>query len=114
MGTIGNKHLKAQDYQQEYQTLHDSLTIIVVRIEIRFLVLCKKYPDVPLYKKPSWALVAPDSVIYARDINPKVVSEMNTQIIIDFIGTIEKYIKNKSPKDTKNLPIYNKFGKIND
>lgn len=116
--TIGNKHMKADDYQQEYQTLHDNLGVIQVRIEMRFLVLCKRYPDVPLYKKPSWALVAPNSIICARDMKPSIISEMNTQMIIDFMRTIEKYIasknKNKLLNDTQNLPIYNKFDKIND
>lgn len=95
--TLGTKHMKAQDYKKEYETLNDSLGIIVARIEMRLISLCKRYPEVLLHE----SLASPHKIVYSKDMNFRVVSEMDTKTILKFIEAIEKHIENKRKNNHK-------------
>ncbi len=93
--TIGTKHIKANDYQNDYQKLYDDMTILIARIEKRFLYLCKRYPEVILYE----SINTPDAFVRAKNMNPEIVSKLETKKVLNYIEIIEKYIKRKRLKN---------------
>lgn len=96
------KRMKANDYRIEYDSLNDSLAILEKRIEMRFLTLCKQYPDVCLYRKSNINPMADGRVFISVDVvagsfTHKHVAALDTNAMIRFIGVIEKYIADKHP-----------------
>lgn len=94
---MATKRLSAQDYKKEYQDLKINLGVMEKRIQIRLLTLCKRHPDVPLYKNPSWSIVAPDVVIKTGDITARGLAIYDTDKCLEFIETIERHLADQHP-----------------
>lgn len=93
------KRLTAKDYKNNYLDLKDSLVVLEKRIEIRFITLCRQYPDVALYNT-----LDNTQVTYAKDYDARgnahgnhLNSILTTEERICYIGVIEKFLEDKHP-----------------
>jgi len=95
------KRLTATDYRKEYEDLYVKLGVMEKRIQLRLLTLCKQHPDAPVYRMST--NVQPGAVIRASDIHPKFVSRQTTDVLLDYIQAIEKYLEEQHPHKQKTI-----------
>jgi hypothetical protein len=80
----------SKTYKKKYENLKAGLQVFEKRVEVRFLTLCKRYPDVVLYKINDQSLNDKDvlSGCFASDYH-RQVANLDTNARIRFIEIIE-------------------------
>lgn len=93
------KRMTAKDYKKEYEDLQVNLGVMEKRIQLRFLTLCKRHPDVVLYRINDITQKVLDEPVLSGVFASayRQVARLDTNAMIKFIGIIEKYLADKHP-----------------